>query len=116
MNRTQLIEHLEWSHNANAANVASMTAKLAETNDPLYELSWASGLVTAAAWVSVIRPYLKALNDGVEFATLHEQLRTEVLRGARSPERSTSPMHNICAQEALSIRAHILEMFNEVEA
>jgi hypothetical protein len=78
------------------AVVAELAVKLAESENPLYELSWGSSLYDAAAEVKVysIVVELLKMEDKEKFDRI---VLKEVVRAAK-PEFSTSPLSNYAHQ------------------
>ena len=113
MKRTSLIETMERKLETAKTAVAEFAEELA--GDPLYAMSWGENPLQAAAEVSIITPFLTALLEGVEVATLYCQLEREILNAARYPERSTSQMHNLAAQAGNVVRAELHKQFRNVE-
>jgi len=87
------------------------------TADPLHAFEWGQSAVDAAGKLAVMTDVLTFLLSS-ETAALPpteriEKLRTRltalVIEGARSPSRSTSPMHNLADDALLVARARVLD-------
>jgi hypothetical protein len=92
------------------AELARFSEKFAE--DPAYAFEWATGSVEAAAklraW-SRVREALTTADTTATPETIQLYLTEEVLRGARSPKRSTSPMSNLVDESTLAAQAELLD-------
>lgn len=76
--------------------LAEFAAKLAQ--DPAYALGWSIKSFEQAAALAVAKEVRRAFEQGATFDELRSVAMREALRGARSPERSTSPTSNLMAQ------------------
>jgi hypothetical protein len=85
--------------------------------DPLYAFEWADRAFEAAAQFSVatrVRTMLTTMTEttfGEAFENVIEMLRDETLRGAKYPQRSTSPSSNHAAQVRLAVYATLVDQF-----
>lgn len=99
-------------------------ARFAEkfASDPMRAFEWSQDAFQAAAVseaTSTLLRYVDSLAEGKESddeigERIAEWLRSEVLRMAKYPPRSTSPQSNLVEQEKLAAYARLLERAGEV--
>ena len=76
---------------------------------PWYELEWSQAVFTAAAELKVAEKVVRYLEGGRSAIEIRDELTRELLLGAGSPARSTSPQHNLMDQEIVGATARFLE-------
>lgn len=118
---SRLVRELEHINESGRGNLADFATRLAE--NPAYAFEWSHGKFVDAARVQVSLEVLRAVKflkekgDGVYTGhnalgvcrVVRDQLYSDVLRAARSPERSTSQQSNLMKQEIASVKANLLE-------
>jgi len=98
--------------------VDTFSERLAE--DPAHAFSWGSDAVMCAGTMEVLERYYDWMVDvtkgvgeeSLVMVSIRESAMREVIRGARSPSRSTSPMHNLTDEGRLAGHAKMLEMLD----
>jgi len=105
MKRSALIEACERIVQAAKSQFKEFADKL-EGNDPLYELSWGDSALREAATISQYLRHLR--NEGLTLKRITQVLTEELTDAARSPESSTSQMHNIAAVAKNVAKAELL--------
>lgn len=108
---------LQHQHVRAKASLAEWAARLAV--NPLDAFSWGEEAVNAAGLVEVHTWWLNSLCDADTVAqypsftailtAMEDELLDEVVRGARSPSRSTSPLSNEAGAAKLRAQARLLE-------
>ena len=88
--------------------LAEFAAKLAQ--DPAYALSWGTRSFEHAAKLKVAQ-WLRTgvIEAGATLEALRSEATREAMRGARSPERSTSPTSNLMSQCMTAAWAEMVE-------
>lgn len=90
------------------AELTSFTEALA--NDPAHAMKWSDKAFIAAANVRMSKEVLHALDaQGVTVEQIRQHAQGIVARAARYPERSSSPSHNLMAQEQAAAWARLLD-------
>lgn len=88
--------------------VAEFAAKLAASEDPLYEFKWADGYMDSAAKFKAYSIFLEILkNHGPDRAM--QVAQEEAIRGAHFPERSTSTSSTYVATALTAAWAELVE-------
>lgn len=119
--RTQYLESILKENCDTVREWTNGIAKLLDDpkEDVAYAFRSADEAMRAAASITVHRQVLEILRKGKacgasieeQRATLYAEAMDKVLRDARWPSRSTSPMHNLNEQNTLAVWADLVERF-----
>ena len=90
----------------------AFAARLAE--DPVYQLGWAEGAYDAAGTYHVLAEVTAAFDEGCSAKDALATVTREALRGARSPERSTSVTSNRLSQAKTAAYASAIERLEQL--
>lgn len=114
------LEHLSEAALYEVSSAESRIKSFADKmlKDPAYELAWGGDAFSAAARIKVwssVHAYIHEnplIADEIRVENVKKEAMNNVIRGARYPERSTSPTSNLMAQEVTVAWSSILELLS----